>query len=101
MLKILVCLQKYRRRDLPDIRVNASSVITSHQHVIDVSTISITSVFDVSKEITERSVQDPDPTMTMVVPRETTHTILEGTTQRLKRKLVDIVKRYRPIGIVN
>jgi len=65
-----------------DIRINASPVLTRHQHFID-------------------------PAITMIVARETTYTILDGATQRCKRKLVDTqgfdytVKRYRPTGVTN
>ena len=49
-------------------------------------TFNITGVFDVPAEIIDRSIQDLDPAMTMVVTRETTYTFLEGAMQR---KLVD------------
>jgi len=41
-------------------------------------TFNITGVFDVPEEIIECSSQDPDPVMTMVVPHETAHTILDA-----------------------
>ena len=52
----------------------------------DQSTFNITGVFDVPGENIERSIQDPDSVMTIVAHRKTTYTIIEGATQRGKRK---------------